>query len=154
MGVHLLELIPMKKILVLMIGLVKYRHLLIVKKWRIRKNKRQNERTKKRQRIINRQHFKKTIRIKIWKKTFNKIKVCKMDFQKNTTNNIKMADKQYAKKRKHYCFVCKKKTDNEKIRAVASVNKIAKQRLLWLLLLSTFLKAIKPITNKTNKKQK
>ena len=53
-----------------------------------------------------------------------------MDFQKNTTNNIKMADKQYAKKRKHYCFVCKKKTDNEKIRAVALVNKIAKQRLL------------------------
>ena len=68
-----------------------------------------------------------------------------MDCQKSTANNIKMAVKQYVKKRKEntYCLVCKKKTDNAKIRAVALVNKIAAERSLCTVFTSrksTFLK--------------
>ena len=58
-----------------------------------------------------------------------------MDCQKNAANNIKMAVKQYVKKKKRkentYCLVCKKKTNNAKIRAVTLVNKIATERSLW-----------------------
>ena len=83
-----------------------------------------------------------------------------MDCQKNTVNSIKMAAKQYVKKKKKgntYSLVCKKKTDNKKIRAVALLSKIATQRSLCTVCSSrksAFLKPIKPITNKTNKKQK
>ena len=79
-----------------------------------------------------------------------------MDCQKNTANNIKIAGKQYVKKENTYCLVCKKKTDNKKIRAVALVNKIATQRSLCTVctsIKSTLLKPIKPITNK-NRLQK
>ena len=64
-----------------------------------------------------------------------------MDCQKNTVNNIKMAGKQYVKKKKRkentYSLVCKKKTDNKKIRAVALVNKIATQRSYLFALLES-----------------
>ena len=65
----------------------------------------------------------------------------------------------WKKKENIYCLVCKKKTktENKKIRAVALVNKIVTQRLLCTVCTSrksTFLKAIKPITSKTNKNQK
>ena len=42
-----------------------------------------------------------------------------------------MTGKQYVeKKEKTFCLVCKKKTDNEKIRGVDLVNKTAAQRSL------------------------
>ena len=78
-----------------------------------------------------------------------------MNCQKNTAKNIKMTCKEYVKKKENtYCLVCKKKTDNKKIRRVALVNKIATQCTVCTSRKSTFLKPIKPITNKTNKKQK
>ena len=66
-----------------------------------------------------------------------------------------MTGKEYVKKKENiYCLVCKKKTDNKKIRRVALVNKITTQCTVCTSRKSTFLKPIKPITNKTNKKQK
>ena len=70
-----------------------------------------------------------------------------------------MTSKQYLKKKKEntYCLVCKNKTDNKKIGGVILVNKIATQRSLCYFCSSrksSFLKPIKPITNKANKKQK
>ena len=66
-----------------------------------------------------------------------------------------MTDKQCAKKEKHtYCLVCRKKTDNEKIRGVTLVNKIGTQRSLCADCASkksTFLKIRKPITIKKQK---
>ena len=76
--------------------------------------------------------------------------------QKNTTNKIKMTGKQYAKKKENnYCLVCKQKTDYKEIRGVTLVNKIPTQRSLCIVCTSrnsNFLKPIKPITNKSNKK--
>ena len=63
----------------------------------------------------------------------------------------------WKKGRNSYCLVCKMITDNKKIKALALVNKIATQRSLYAVCTSrksTFWKQIKPITNKTNKKQK
>ena len=75
-----------------------------------------------------------------------------MDCQKNTTNTKKMTGKQYTKKEKNtHCLVCRKKTDNKKIRGVTLVNKIATQRSLYTDFTSKksiYLKPIKPITNK------
>ena len=72
-----------------------------------------------------------------------------------------MTGKQYVKKEDNtYCLVCKKKTDNKKIKGVTLANKIATQISLCTVCTSrrsTFLKPIKSITNetnKTNKKQK
>ena len=81
-----------------------------------------------------------------------------MDSQINTANNIKMTGKQYMKKEKNtYCLVCRKKVNNKEIRGVTLVNEVATQRSLCTDCTSkkpTSLKPIKPITNKTNKKQK
>ena len=55
------------------------------------------------------------------------------------------------KKENTYCLVCRKKTNNKKIRGVALKNKIAIRRLLCTDCVSrksTFLKPIKPVTNK------
>ena len=81
-----------------------------------------------------------------------------MDCQKNTTNNIKISDKQYLKKEKntHAQFV-KRNQIIKKIRGVTLVNQIATQRSSCTDCTSrksTFLKPIKSITNKTNEKQK
>ena len=69
------------------------------------------------------------------------------DFQKITTNNIKITGKQYLKKKKNtYSLVCRKRADNKKIRGVALVNKIAIQRSLCTVCTSrksTFLKRMK-----------
>ena len=57
-----------------------------------------------------------------------------------------MAVKQYVKKKENtYCLVCKKKTDNKKIRGVALVNKIAIQRSLCTVYTSRKLTVLKPI---------
>ena len=70
-----------------------------------------------------------------------------MDCQKITTNNIKITGKQYAKKKKNtYSLVCRKRTNNKKIRGVALVNKIAIQKSLCTVCTSrksTILKRIK-----------
>ena len=67
-----------------------------------------------------------------------------------------MTGKQYVKKEEKstHCIVCRKKTDNKKIRAVALVNKVATQRSLCTVCTSRKSTFLKPITNKTNKKQK
>ena len=69
-----------------------------------------------------------------------------------------MTSKQYVKKEKILTAqFCRKKTDNEKIRGVTLVNKKVTQRSLCTDCISrksAFLKAVRPITNKTNKKQK
>ena len=66
-----------------------------------------------------------------------------------------MTDKKCAKKEKStYCLVCRKKIDNEKIRRVTLVNKIATQRSLCTDCASkksAFLELIKPITIKKQK---
>ena len=59
------------------------------------------------------------------------------------------------KEKNTYCLVCKKKTDNKKIRGVALLNKISIQRSLCTACTSrksTFLKPIKQL--KSNKMQK
>ena len=38
-----------------------------------------------------------------------------MDCQKNTTNNIKISDKKYVKKKISYCLKCRKPTRNKGI---------------------------------------
>ena len=81
-----------------------------------------------------------------------------MDCQKNSANNVKMTGKKYVKKKENtYCLVCKKKTDNKKIKGVTLANKIATQRSLCTVCSSRklpFLKPIKPIINKTNETSK
>ena len=60
---------------------------------------------------------------------------------------------QYVKKEKNtYCLVCKKKTDNNKIRGVPLANKIATQRSLCTDCSSRKSNFLKPM--KSNKKQK
>ena len=83
----------------------------------------------------------------------------KIDYQKNTTNIIKMTNKEtkpkYKKKRISYCLKCARKTKNENIEGVALENKMGQQRSTCVVCdskKSTFLKPIKLI--KSNKKQK
>ena len=68
---------------------------------KLKKLKEEIRKLKTIQSIINRQDFKKAIRIKIWKKSFKKTEVLKTCCQKNTSNNIKMTGKQYVKKKEN-----------------------------------------------------